>query len=533
MNRSRYSDFVCLAAIVLLVMVAFAVRVVSINAQSLWRDEVDALCYAHEFPHLVVQALAPEIVGDLETRCTCPSLPITPAQSPDERVLRRLTRVLGGMIRQNGPLYFFLLRGWIAATGTSEYAMRFLSLVCGVLCVPLVYALGRRLFDRQTGLFAALLAAISPYLIWYSQEVKMYALVSALALLVIYGLRRAIEMGNWRWWAVQIIATSLASYTHILAALLIPVQVLLYFSWWPQARKQWRGALVSLACLTLPYLPLALWQAPQIFHTRETGFYHYKLGEMVQVLLDGWSLGILGLGQPWGTVLISALAVWGLTSPLFLSLPGRKRGAGTSRFALLCWLTLPLLAVWFVSLWQPLFTDRYLIWASPAFYLLIALGLASLWRWGVGGRWTVVLLSSIILAISGVNQWQQAAELTKSDFRAAAAYVAERYETGELVIFQIPHGVYTFDYYFPIQDYPWVGGLYTNHLASDGNYMMSEQSAAREMQELTAEHDVVWLIATETAMWDKRELVRTWLEANGERADEMRFKWVDVYRYVK
>jgi len=144
-----------------------------------------------------------------------------------------------------------------------------------------------------------------------------------------------------------------------------------------------------------------------------------------------------------------------------------------------------------------------------------------------------VLLSSIILAISGVNQWQQAAELTKSDFRAAAAYVAERYETGELVIFQIPHGVHTFDYYFPIQDYPWVGGLYTNHHNPDGSYVMSEQNAAREMQEMTAEYDVVWLIATETTMWDNRELVFTWLETNREQTDNVHYKWVDVYRYTR
>lgn len=529
MGSLRPSYFI----IILLVLIAFAVRAVPINAQSLWRDEVDALCYAYEFPHLVVQALAPGTAGDLITPCTCPSLPVTPAGSPGESVTRRLTRTLGGMIRENGPLYFFLLRGWVAVTGTSEYAMRFLSLACGVLCVPLVYTLGHRLFDCPTGLFAALLVAISPYLTWYSQEVKMYTLVSALALLAIYGLRRAVEGGGWRWWAVQIIATSLAFYTHILAALLIPVQVLLYSAWWPRARKQWVGALVSLACLILPYLPLALWQASQVLRVRETGFYPYKLGEMVQILLNGWSLGILSQGQPWGTVLISALAAWGLVSFLFLSPVGRKQGEGSSRFALVCWLAIPLLAVWFVSLRQPLFTDRYLIWTAPAFYLLIALGLASLWRFGNWGRWVVVLPLSIILAISYANQWQQAIEPIKSNFRAAAAYVTERYAPGELIIFQIPHGLYTFDYYFPEEEYPWAEGLYTNHRTQEGAYVMSEQDAAHRMQEMTAGYDVIWLVATETTMWDKRGLVQAWLEANGERVDEAYFTWVDVYRYVK
>ena len=97
----------------------------------------------------------------------------------------------------------------------------------------------------------------------------MYTMVPALALLIIYALHRAIEGEGGHWWVVQSVATTLAFYSHILAALLIPVQILLYFVWWPRARKQWVGALVSLAFLILPYLPLVLWQAPQVLKVRE------------------------------------------------------------------------------------------------------------------------------------------------------------------------------------------------------------------------------------------------------------------------
>ena len=171
-----------LAAVVFLTLAAFTVRAVSLEAQSLWRDEVDAMRFA---------------------------------TAPLEEVLSNFTRH-----GWNGPLYFLLLRGWIGPTGTSMVALRFFSLLFGVLCVPLVYALGRRLFDRPTSLVAALLVTASPYLTWYSQEVKMYTLVPALVLLAIYALRRAVEGGGWYWWAVQIVATTLAVYSHILAAIL-------------------------------------------------------------------------------------------------------------------------------------------------------------------------------------------------------------------------------------------------------------------------------------------------------------------------
>ena len=530
-----------LMAVALMALVAFAVRAASLDAQSMWRDEVDAVRFS---------------------------------TGPWAEILSSFARP-----GWNGPFYFLLLRGWIALAGPSEYATRFFSLAFGVLGVPLVYALGRRLFDRQVGLLAALLMAASPYLAWYGQEVKMYTLVAALALTAIYGLRRAVEGAGWGWWAVQVVATSLAFYAHILAALLVPVQVLLTFAWWPQARRQWAGALASLACLTLPYLPLALWQAPLVLQARETGFYAYALDEMVKILLNGWSTGILSWGWPWGTVLISTLAVWGLVGSV-----GRVAD-WANRLALLGWLATPLLAVWLISLRQPLFTDRYLIWTAPAFYLLVALGLASLCRLdgygrqtrttvasgpgarrdlvrtlgGTLGRAGAVLLAGTILACDGANLWRQATVPIKSDFRAAASYVAsyrasdeltisqatdekltfkcflplvrDRY-FDELIVFQIPYGRHTFDYYFPAEEYPWAEGLYTNHRAPDGSYLMGEQEAAYHMQEVTAGHDVIWLVATEVEMWDERKLVQAWLDANAQRADEAHFARVDVYRYV-
>jgi hypothetical protein len=508
--------------------VAFVLRAASLTAQPLWRDEVDALCYAFEFPDLIIRALSaapPSLAG---APCACPTLPV-PTAADAAGPLQRLAPIFGGIVRQNGPLYFFLLRGWIAGAGTGEYALRFFSLLFGVLSVPLTYVVGRRWFGRQVGFGAAVLMAASPYFIWYSQEVKMYTLVPCLALLALYGMRRAVEGGPVYWWAALVIATSLAIYSHILAALLIPVEILLYFTWWPLARRRWRGAVVSLLCLTAPYLPLIVWQAPQVLRARETGFHPYTLPEMAQILLNGWSTGVLGYGWPWIAGLMGALAVAGGVG--FLVRRGSASVTGRNCLALVWWLVIPVLAVWFISLRQPLFTDRYLIWTAPAFYLLVAFGLTV-----VGAavhRWAALLLLLIVLAFQGVNWRQQAVVPVKSDFRAAAAYVAERRSPGDLFLFQIPHGRYTFDYYFSAAggSYPRADGLFTNHRASDGSYVMSEPSAASQMQALTARYDAVWLIATETEMWDERELVKQWLDAHGERGEEAHFARVDVYRY--
>jgi hypothetical protein len=398
---------------------------------------------------------------------------------------------------------------------------------------------------------------------------------------------------------LQVVATGLAVYTHIVAALLIPVQVLIYFTWWPRARKRWRGALISLVCLVLPYLPLAAWQMDLLFQdgvgdlfrspdrilpallagwragnflllrSRVTGFGQFGLGPMVLILLNGWSMGYFGsfgLGSPGGAVLMGGLAIWGALS-VFLS-THRWSVELRKRLSLLCWLAVPGLILWYISRRQPLFTDRYLIWSALAFYLLIAVGLAVLYRSGGWRRGAALLLVALVLAFNGVNQWFQATTPGKADFRGAVAYVAERYGVpdaerraeqspavcegcthavhlplvasgvggfDELIIFQIPHAKYGFDYYFPHEDYPWADGLYTNHVYPDGSYLMSEAQAADAMARMMEGYRVVWLIATETEMWDQRGLVKGWLDANLRLTDETEgeYLWVDVYRYEK
>lgn len=501
---------------------AFAVRALTLEAQSLWRDEVDALCYAFGFHRALGRALGLDGVAGSRPPCACPPTPVAVPGDSGAPLGARLIGTLEGMIRNNGPLYYLLLRGWIAVAGSSVAALRYFSLWFGVLGVALAYALGRRLLGRAAGVLTAVLMGFSPYMSWYSQEVKMYTLVPALALLAIYGLRRAVEEGEAHWWLVQIGATSLAFYTHIWSALLIPVQVALFLLWWPRSWRRWLQGLLSLALLTLPYLPLAAWQVDGVFVRRETGFPSHTLGGMVEILMRVWSAGRMGWRWEWAAAACGGAVVLGV-----LDLVRRRRGWRITA-GLIGWIALPLLGIWFVSLRQPLFTDRYLIWSAPAFYLLAAGGLAFLWR---HGRWPMIPLLAAILILFGVNLWYQGTLAIKSDIRAASGFVEERYASEDLLIFQIPHVRYTFDYYFAPLGYDWADGIYTNYRSSDGDYEMSPERAALWMSGMTHNHQRVWLIASEVGMWDERHLVEEWLASTGTVVTEAHFAWVDVVLY--
>ncbi len=93
-------------------------------------------------------------------------------------------------IDQHPPLYYLLLHGWMARFGDWPYAVRLLSALFGTATIPLLYLTGKRLSNSMLGLSAAMLLALSPYHIFYSQETRMYTLLTFNAAVATYALIR-------------------------------------------------------------------------------------------------------------------------------------------------------------------------------------------------------------------------------------------------------------------------------------------------------------------------------------------------------
>ncbi len=483
----------------------FALRLFRLDFQSLWRDEIDAIRFA--------------------------SVPL-----PD----LLLTFVQPG---QNGPLYHLLLRCWLSLVGDSGFSLRFFSLIFGVLAVPLIFRLARRLFPSQPGVawLAALLAATSPYLVWYSQEGKMYALVVALILLSMDRYLVALERGEWGRWLAYVVVTAAAAYIHFVAALIIPAQGLAFFALDGSCRRRWKPWLASLIALTLPYLPLLIWQLPLLLQPGETGFRFVPLPEMLASLLYSYSLGVAQIVPWWGLapfvgLLLAASLVW-----------WERPVRSVSPAFLLCWLLVPVAGLFLVSLSRPLYTARYLIFVLPAYLLLLARGVVVVAR---QSRALAGSLAAVVLVMNGWGLWLQATTPMKADFRAATRYVLDRLSPGEVVLFQIPYGRYSFDYYArhgpSLMLRHAVGSyrVFLPHLAGSGgdpyrwaegpytNAGMSADELARRMAQITAGYRAVWLVATEVSLWDDRGLVQAWLERNAVLRDEAHFVQVAVYLYI-
>jgi mannosyltransferase len=311
--------------------------------------------------------------------------------------------------------------------------------------------------------------------------------------------------------------------------LLIPVAVLWFLLHPSRTRRPWIAGLLTLSGLTLPYLPLLSWQTALALMPRETGYTRFSLGEMIGVLLHGWSSGI------WQGTWESSTGVWamrvfcGVLAGLGGAVLVARRGLGSAG-RLLAWIGIPLLAIWLVSLRGPIFTDRYLIWAAPAFYMLIAVAVVWL-RCHWGRAFLLVLLP--LLVVQGHGLFAQGADPIKPQFPEAVMSVEARREGRDLLLFQIPYNHYVFEFYARDGLGAWAEAPFTNWRETDGSYRVDGSYVAQVMRSVVAGYDRVWLIYSEATLWDDRELVKAWLDQTYDRMDTQELHGVGVYLYAR
>jgi uncharacterized membrane protein len=167
------------------------------------------------------------------------------------------------------PLYYAILKLWTTLTGISEAVTRLPAAVFGIAALPLLYVVATRLYDRQVGLLATALFALSTFQLGHAQDTRMYSLLAFTTLLSFYWLLRLLD--DWGRWnlAGYVLATVLMGYTHAFGLFVVFAQtVYVGWAWWhdgagaPQVDlRRWLGAQVAVGVALLPWVGVLSWQA--------------------------------------------------------------------------------------------------------------------------------------------------------------------------------------------------------------------------------------------------------------------------------
>jgi hypothetical protein len=461
---------------ILLTAVAFGLRLYRIDDQSLWFDEA-----------WTANAVSQDALS----------------------VLRSATLDL------HPPLYDLTLHFWTGLVGSSEFALRFFSLVASVAFVLLTYRVARVVQGRRAGLLVAIIATVAPLQVYYAQEARAYSLLPLLSLSSTYFLlstctslasperRSVLNRSLVGYVAVSVVAL----YTHLTALFVLAAQLgFVVYGWSRHRRGHWTllgSQLVIVSC----FLPWAL------------GVWVYRGAKGVpsvvdaEALIHGWlwvwrGLTAIGSGltavpplAPDGRFAVQLLQVAMLAILIGGALGLSRSTSATGRHAgvlLLFTLAIPLvLATWVFAPGHP----RYLMAAAPGYYLLLGFGIDRIGQGLFLEKWAVpyktgvsASLLSVVIAASAFflnNQYHLTEYRKADDFRtifSGVEWLARpndaiilTYDPVQLVLRYYWHGEIPDTYTVPSKD-DWTAGPFRL------------EQAEERLRPVLKSHSSYWLI---------------------------------------
>jgi len=312
-----------------------------------------------------------------------------------------------------GPIYYYFMIPFLWLFRLDPVGPAVMVALFGIATVFLVYKVGKEFFNREAGLIASLLYALSPLVIAYSRSSWNPNLVPFFSLLYIYSLYKAVKTADWRWWFVSGLCIGIGLQLHYLFTFLIPVGIvfLLICKKGLSYLKFWGLKLAGLIIGWAPFIAFEIrHRFPNIrtlynfiFHGKETGLvsmkFQERLGEIVfrlfsrlvfrfpppeqyyrfsKNLLFSWRL-VTGLS------LVAALII------LIVQIAKKKK---PEHLLLICWLTF---GVGLFLFYKKAVYDYYLGFMFPLPFLLVGNLISFFWEKKVSRLLAVLLFSGLVV----------------------------------------------------------------------------------------------------------------------------------------
>jgi 4-amino-4-deoxy-L-arabinose transferase-like glycosyltransferase len=442
----------------------------------------------------------------------------------------------------HGPFNSLVLHGWVRG-GTGEAWLRLLYVIPAVITIPLAGRLARELFRSVTaGRVAMVAMAISPFHVWYSQEIRSYSWVvlwgTGALLLFVRVLDGRAGRGTWLGLGALLAVGLLTNFSVVFLVAALSVAVVLRRPFSRALLGRWVVLLLGVGLVFLPWF--VDWftriggerlfvdaPSPMGMPLRErSGFSPAEVPYALWAFAYGYSLGpplrALHLDRSLGALVpyLPVLALGGLAAAGVV-LAGLDRARREGRLGLLLTLALVPLALSVLLALRDLktFHPRYLVVFFPAF---VALAGAA---WDRGGRWARgAVLAAGLLAVVSLGQHYFDPAYAKEDTRSAAQLVLDRGGASDSVV--VIYAFRPFRWYYAEKG----GGeakLYHEHK----RFLRTDEELRAHVAEASEGVDRVWLVLTR--WWDvaPEPKIRRAFEATLDERERWEFPGVKVTLY--
>ncbi len=474
-------------ALTLVLLLAFALRLFRLDAQSLWWDEGISL-------HLATSGWA-EIVADRA-------------------------------VNIHPPLYFFGLKIWAMLVGTTPFAARYSSVLASLLQVTAVYTFLRRLLpssknSRIAAGLAAVFAAISPLSVIYGQETRVYAFLPLIYLAFIgftHRLTRPAPVKSGRPFLWLGMAEWIGLHLHY-----VTIFAIAYTGVWALAafyrRRRWRdlrrwlGMQAAVGLASLPWLAAVVWHWTAVQNRIGTGVSTAEPLPFLFLIKQIWAFHLTGLAGALGHPGVSWMAAAAAVSALIL-LIARWRSAAAF---------MPLLFHWLIPLLLALGMWRVRSFAHPRYIAIYAIGLIPLLAWLLVGLprrvWTAVLaFPFLLISFWGLWAYFFNPAVAKDDVRGAARYLQTAVSPDDLII--IPDIGWAFDFEYRGRAPTALPGL------------PQREEMWRRLAQWSRQPRRIFTLAPDRDSHDWQDVIPFALESAGDLLNETRFDGLIVREYA-
>lgn len=356
------------------------------------------------------------------------------------------------------PLYALMLHVWMQIFGTDILMVRLLSFVFFIATLPVLYTFSKESGSRRVAYLTVALFTLSPFVMWYSNEARMYTLFTLVTSLNhLYFLRLIRSEGKCAKFGYFVSAVA-GLYTHYFFLFLLITQgifviarcaALVYSdsefrvkSVWSITKKHMRLPLRWGGIAFEAFLMLTPWIT-----------YVYSLGtanNASPLIPPPTSFNIFQtvvqflFGFQTQAIQTFIIALWPLSLVMMFMLLTKRKNipvSGIRYFGLVT--ILPIVLVFFVSFIRPIFLSRYLILVTPSLFFILAWSMLSYSR--NIARYVIILFMMILLGLSGYQNISSATPV-KEDYSGVGKYLSEHALAQDIIAVSAPFTIYPVEY---------------------------------------------------------------------------------------
>lgn len=334
-------------------------------------------------------------------------------------------------------LYVLALHVWINFFGTSEAGVRSLSAIFGLIGIPFIYLIAKRIFNKKTALVAMWLYILNPLFIRYAQEAQGYSALLTLSLILTYIFLKLLDKTTVLTAVFYLLFAEAALYTHHFALMVIISHFLfLLIAGKKSGKIRWLYFPVLVFAFPILLINVPAYVTDWIPIPGITEIYRFL------VELSG------------GHYLLLIIYLYLVIKSCYEILRLADNPAPNFKKLLIFWLFAPLLLTIGYSLFvRPVFVNRYLIISLPPFVLLAASGIQKINLLFVKTFYLAVI---IVFSLLSLFNWYTLGKhpalkdfvfYQEEDWRSAANFVVSHSTGGDALIFYAYYGDIPYLYY--------------------------------------------------------------------------------------